>query len=270
MKRTISHEAEAAVSWLQERGFTPASVLPSRGGLHPLTVLGLGPDARWPGVRQAFVGRLRQYPPERHPEEFVQIVDAYDTLKRYFRNLAQLEDQVSTPSAPSAKRLRMSDPGVAQANIHEAAVAGAAPVGGGCVIALDCSGVAYVGGCGAQTVASGSGAAGSTTGGATSSGFVPTCNLIDEDEPGMLSRSTSCYGAAQATAAMGALRQAPLGVASAPSTTTFGVGLACGGGAGSVGSAFAPSQRGGGFGAPGMLVGSSYSAPAHGDAMCIG
>merc|ERR1719436_2298720 len=100
MKRTISYEAQAAVLRLRELGFTPASLPPSCGGLHPLTVLGLGPEARWPEVRQAFVGRLRQFPPEQHPEEFTQIVDAYDALKRHFRSIdcmsiAQIEEEIA-------------------------------------------------------------------------------------------------------------------------------------------------------------------------------
>ncbi|CAK9059021.1 unnamed protein product [Durusdinium trenchii] len=111
MKRTISHEAEAAVHRLRDLGFTPASAgaLPSQGGLSPLAVLGLTDANCWQQVRQAFVARLRQFPPEQFPEEFVIIVDAYKMLKRRFQNV-QEEDG----SGHGKRRRKMEDPGDAQ------------------------------------------------------------------------------------------------------------------------------------------------------------
>lgn len=111
MKRTISHEAEAAVHRLRDLGFTPASAgaLPSQGGLSPLAVLGLADASCWQQVRQAFVGRLRQFPPEQFPEEFVIIVDAYKMLKRRFQS-AQEED-ANGQGGQGKRRRKMEEPG---------------------------------------------------------------------------------------------------------------------------------------------------------------
>lgn len=96
MKRTLSLEAQAAVARLSALGFTPAGALPSNGGPHPLAVLGLGSDAGWKEVKHAFHLRLRQFPPERCPTEFVQIVDAYDAIKKHVRNVEIQEEAVLT------------------------------------------------------------------------------------------------------------------------------------------------------------------------------
>lgn len=154
MKRTISHEAQTTVARLRDLGFIPASVPPSRGGIGPFAALGLTPEARWPEVRQAFVARLRQYPAERHPEEFVHIVDAYSTLKRAFRELAERE-AVAGPAGGDAsadygdaaqsqpeKRRRSTEAGHAAAAGPRLGVLGPA---GQPIIALDMTGVAYLG-----------------------------------------------------------------------------------------------------------------------------
>eukprot|EP00928_Gymnodinium_smaydae_P048085 TRINITY_DN32123_c0_g1_i2.p1 TRINITY_DN32123_c0_g1~~TRINITY_DN32123_c0_g1_i2.p1 ORF type:complete len:244 (-),score=54.40 TRINITY_DN32123_c0_g1_i2:123-854(-) len=141
MKRTLSHEAAVTVSRMRDQGFSPAVALPSRGGLLPsLAVFGLAPERApgWAEVRQAFVARLRQYPPERHPEEFVHIVDAYDTLKRHFRSVAgcQQEDAVAAScAAPAAAKRRrgLNGGSVADATV----VAAAGP------IAVDAAGVVH-------------------------------------------------------------------------------------------------------------------------------
>lgn len=84
MKRTISHEASAAAAHLREMGIAQGHFF-GGGALDPLTVLGLGPQARWPEVRQAYISRLRVYHPERHPQDFMRVCEAYDMLKRFFR-----------------------------------------------------------------------------------------------------------------------------------------------------------------------------------------
>jgi hypothetical protein len=159
MKRTLSLEAQDAVAYLAKQGFMPASALPSRGGVHPLAVLGLGPDARFPEVKQAFVTRLRQFPPERHPEEFIMIFDAYNALKRHFISLAQRENaDDDEPLVRTSKRTRFAPPlGSAEAAAQCAGFgcgsagsggyfAACASVGGAsaAVIAVDTSGVAHV------------------------------------------------------------------------------------------------------------------------------
>ena len=114
MKRTISHEAEAAVHRLRDLGFTPASAgaLPSQGGLSPLVVLGLADASCWQQVRQAFVGRLRQFPPEQFPDEFVIIVDAYKLLKRQFQSA---QEEGDGQGGQGKRRRKMEDPGVSVA-----------------------------------------------------------------------------------------------------------------------------------------------------------
>ena len=129
MKRTISHEAEAAVHRLRDLGFTPASAgaLPSQGGLSPLVVLGLADASCWQQVRQAFVGRLRQFPPEQFPEEFVIIVDAYKLLKRQFQSAQEEADG----SGQGKRRRKMEEPGVSFAPQHVV------------TLVMDCAGVVH-------------------------------------------------------------------------------------------------------------------------------
>ncbi|CAE8609455.1 unnamed protein product [Polarella glacialis] len=105
---------------------TPAGNLPSRGGLSPLKVLGLTPETRcWSEVRQAFISRLRQFPLEQHPEEFVLIVDAYHTLKRVF---AEASGSDAESSGPAPKRRKAE------------ATWGRFPSS---VMTLDCSGIVH-------------------------------------------------------------------------------------------------------------------------------
>lgn len=159
MKRTISHEASVAAARLRELGFAPCgpSIASSGGALDPLAVLGLGPAATWPEVRHAYVGRLRMYHPEHQPQEFMRVVDAYDTLKRFLRanaaNASAGEGAGDDCSAlPAQKRRRADAGGYCQpasdaaspifAGLQEClpAVATASPV-----IALDPTGVGHIG-----------------------------------------------------------------------------------------------------------------------------
>lgn len=157
MKRTISHEASAAAARLRELGILPSGVFGAGGAPDPLTVLGLGPQARWPEVRQAYVSRLRMYHPEQQPQEFMRVVDAYDTLKRFFRaslpgaGTASAEAGEGCADGP-LKRRRMDAAGASLslsgasattfAGLQECwpAVANAGPV-----IALDPAGVGHIG-----------------------------------------------------------------------------------------------------------------------------
>jgi len=170
MKRTISHEAHAAAARLLTSGFTPTCVPPSCGGLNPFMALGLNPAAQWPDIRQAFLARLRTYPPDRHPEEFVHIVDAYDTLKRTFREAAERQAAVAAEAAaadttemPTKRRRSQASLGIDSEAASAAypalnAKEGAAPQARQ-VIALDMTGIAHVGSSTGSSQAVASGAA---------------------------------------------------------------------------------------------------------------
>jgi curved DNA-binding protein CbpA len=45
------------------------------------TVLGVSPDATLEQVRAAYLEKVRQHPPDRDPEQFEQIRDAYSRLR---------------------------------------------------------------------------------------------------------------------------------------------------------------------------------------------
>lgn len=159
MKRTISHEASVAAARLRELGFGQ-SVAPAGAGVpDPLTLLGLGPQSRWSEVRQAYVARLRVYHPEHHPQEFMRVVEAYDTLKRFFRAATPGSDAAtgshdahdgSFLGGPTVKRRRADTAGASLASPNAApafaglqecwqTVAAPAPV-----IALDPAGVGHI------------------------------------------------------------------------------------------------------------------------------
>lgn len=154
MKRTISHEATVTAARLRELAARQGFVL-GGGALDPLTVLGLGADARWPDVRQAYIARLRVYHPEQHPQEFMKVVDAYDALKRFLVSMpgaaASSASEESCSGGPG-KRRRVDAAGASLpsagavgptfAGLQECwpMVATPAPV-----IALDPSGVGHIG-----------------------------------------------------------------------------------------------------------------------------
>lgn len=144
MKRTISLEAAAAVAHLRNLGFNPVCQPPNVGGASPFVTLGIATDARWPEVRQAFLTRLRQFHPERNPEEFVLVVDAYDSLKRHFREV-ELAEQARAVENPHVKRRR----GCEESHVIPGAVV-SAPVAynspARTIIALDSSGIAHFNG----------------------------------------------------------------------------------------------------------------------------
>lgn len=47
----------------------------------PYAVLGLAPGATEAEVRRRYLERVREFSPERHPERFVELREAYDLLK---------------------------------------------------------------------------------------------------------------------------------------------------------------------------------------------
>lgn len=48
---------------------------------NPYEVLGVGPKAEDDEIRAAYLARLKQYPPDRAPDDFERIRDAYDLLR---------------------------------------------------------------------------------------------------------------------------------------------------------------------------------------------
>jgi len=56
----------------------------------PRIVLGVGQDATDEQIRAAYLGKLKEFPPDRSPAEFEQIRDAYEVLRdrrQRFRHL---------------------------------------------------------------------------------------------------------------------------------------------------------------------------------------
>jgi curved DNA-binding protein CbpA len=47
----------------------------------PRAVLGVGPEADDEQIRAAYLGKLKQYPPDRCPSEFENVRDAYELLR---------------------------------------------------------------------------------------------------------------------------------------------------------------------------------------------
>jgi curved DNA-binding protein CbpA len=47
----------------------------------PYQILELGPEATTEEIRAAYLRKIKQFPPERHPEEFERVRDAYDELR---------------------------------------------------------------------------------------------------------------------------------------------------------------------------------------------
>lgn len=67
--------------------------------MNPYDLLGLGDNPDDASVRSAYLEKIRQYPPERHPEKFEQINEAFQKLKdessrlRYYLFNSELEIQ---------------------------------------------------------------------------------------------------------------------------------------------------------------------------------
>jgi curved DNA-binding protein CbpA len=52
-----------------------------RPAMNPREVLGVNPDAGEEEIRAAYVRKVKEHPPDRSPEEFERIRDAYDNLR---------------------------------------------------------------------------------------------------------------------------------------------------------------------------------------------
>lgn len=253
MKRTISTEASAAAGRLRQLGIGSPGFVFGGGALDPLTVLGLGPQARWPEVRQAYIARLRVYHPEMQPQEFMRVVEAYDTLKRFFRasGLGASADAAEAGesgggscSGGPAKRRRADAAGASlvSPNTSVSAFAGlqecwpmapsVAPV-----IALDPTGVGHFGNRGHtpqggslssafHTVAPPNVAAARLPFG---SGFNnSTCRPMDDcggDDEGGLTRSVSNHMGGVSSSGFGGMLGAPLNVRSGGQPMNVGLGV---------------------------------------------
>jgi curved DNA-binding protein CbpA len=69
--------------------------------MNPYEVLGIGLDADDTAVRSAYLGLVKRFPPERHPEKFKEISSAYEKLKNADRRLGYyLFDQGSPVRSP--------------------------------------------------------------------------------------------------------------------------------------------------------------------------
>ena len=53
----------------------------------PRELLGVSPDAGEEEIRAAYVRRVKEHPPDRSPEEFERIRDAYDSLREPRRRM---------------------------------------------------------------------------------------------------------------------------------------------------------------------------------------
>lgn len=68
----------------------------------PFYVLGVDPEAGDEEIRTAYLERVRAYPPDRAPEQFERIRDAYEALKdpraRVLHLLQSLDPEIPFPS----------------------------------------------------------------------------------------------------------------------------------------------------------------------------
>jgi curved DNA-binding protein CbpA len=65
----------------------------------PLVVLGVRADAGDAEIRSAYLRKVKQFPPDRSPEEFERVRDAYDVLRDRRRRVAHFLFSID-PSAP--------------------------------------------------------------------------------------------------------------------------------------------------------------------------
>jgi curved DNA-binding protein CbpA len=72
--------------------------------IDPNEVLGVAPNAAEEDIRAAYLRKLKEYPPDRAPEEFEKVRNAFETLRDpRKRTLAMLH--ASDPDAPLASAL---------------------------------------------------------------------------------------------------------------------------------------------------------------------
>ncbi|MBF0176343.1 MAG: DnaJ domain-containing protein [Magnetococcales bacterium] len=55
---------------------------------HPFAILGVGPDANDEEIRQAYLRLVREFPPERDPQRFQVVREAYDAVENQRKRLA--------------------------------------------------------------------------------------------------------------------------------------------------------------------------------------
>jgi preprotein translocase subunit Sec63 len=70
----------------------------------PREILGVSAEAGDEEIRAAYLAKIKQFPPDRHPEEFERVRDAYDHLRdprQRTRNLLMSAD----PNAPLERLL---------------------------------------------------------------------------------------------------------------------------------------------------------------------
>lgn len=78
----------------------------------PYAVLGLDPDADEAAIRRRYLELVREYPPERAPERFAEIRNAYDKLRDPLKQLEKrlfdlrTEDSLNDIRADVVKRMR--------------------------------------------------------------------------------------------------------------------------------------------------------------------
>jgi DnaJ-domain-containing protein 1 len=70
----------------------------------PQNILGVSQDADAGEIRSAYLNKIKEYPPERCPQEFERVRDAYDILSDP-RHRARAMLQSANPEAPLATLL---------------------------------------------------------------------------------------------------------------------------------------------------------------------
>lgn len=73
-------------------------------GEEPLAVLGVPPNASEKEIRAAYLRKVKEFPPDRHPEKFEKIRDAFQILSDP-RRRARLIFDAANPMAPLASLL---------------------------------------------------------------------------------------------------------------------------------------------------------------------
>ena len=77
--------------------------------MDPRQALGVSPDAGDEEIRAAYLRKVKEHPPDRSPEEFERIRDAYDSLRDPRRRMRDTLLSVD-PSAPFASTFEVKTP----------------------------------------------------------------------------------------------------------------------------------------------------------------
>jgi DnaJ-domain-containing protein 1 len=75
----------------------------------PFQVLGIGEQATDDQVRQAYLNKVKQFPPDKEPEEFERVRDAYDQIKDPRRRIQQTL-MAADPKLPFTQLLEDGNP----------------------------------------------------------------------------------------------------------------------------------------------------------------